>query len=285
MGSIADFLADPKPKATQVADPALDSWLDIPRPEPTAKPDPFWDAIEAPPPPTGRHGTITYYPELVQGSDEWLAARCGLLTASEMKLIITPTLKVASNDKERRHLWQLMTQRITRYVAPHYINDDMLRGKEDEIEARILYDKHYAPVTEMGFITNDRFGFTLGFSPDGLVADDGFIECKSRRDDLQVEFITENLLEGVIPAEYIMQIQTGYLVSERKWCDFNSYSGGLHMVTMLVHPDHVIQEAILNAAGEFERRLAKKLERYNEAIASKARLIPTERRIVQEMYA
>ncbi len=72
---------------------------------------------------------ITYYPDLIQGSDEWKSARCGLLTASEMKLIITPTtLKIASNDKERAHLYELLAQRITRYVEPSYISDDMLRG-------------------------------------------------------------------------------------------------------------------------------------------------------------
>ena len=35
------------------------------------------------------------------------AARCGLLTASEMKLIVTPTMKVANNDKTRSHRREL----------------------------------------------------------------------------------------------------------------------------------------------------------------------------------
>ncbi len=80
--------------------------------------------------------TITYHKDLIQGSDEWVAARRGILTASEMKLILTPTLKMASNDKERAHLYELMAQRITGHVEPHYISDDMLRGQEEEIYAR-----------------------------------------------------------------------------------------------------------------------------------------------------
>ena len=67
----------------------------------------------------------------------------------------------------------------------------MLRGIEDEVEARILYAAQYAPVQDMGFITNDRWGFTLGFSPDGLIGDDGFLECKSRRQKFQVQTIIE----------------------------------------------------------------------------------------------
>lgn len=85
----------------------------------------------------GKGRGVRIFPEMVQGSEEWLTARCGLLTASEIKLIVTPTLKIASNDKERAHLYELLAQRITGYVEPRYISDDMLRGKEDEIAARI----------------------------------------------------------------------------------------------------------------------------------------------------
>ena len=46
-----------------------------------------------------------------QGSDKWLQARCGLLTASEFDRIITPgTLKVADNVKSRSHLWEMAAQ-------------------------------------------------------------------------------------------------------------------------------------------------------------------------------
>lgn len=226
---------------------------------------------------------IRYYPDLIQGSDEWIAARCGLLTASEMKFIVTPTLKIASNDKERSHLYELLAQRITCYVEPHYVSDDMLRGHEDEVRARILYAEKYAPVTDMGFITNDKFGFTLGFSPDGLIGDDGFLECKSRRQKFQVETIIDCVPDQVVPLDYLLQIQTGFLVSERAWCDFNSYSGGLPMATIRVYPDKKIQDAIIAAADAFEERLATKMERYRAAIKSPTRLIPTERTVEMEI--
>mgnify|MGYP000683368648 CR=1 FL=1 len=116
--------------------------------------------------------TIVYHDELIQGSDEWLAARCGLLTASEVKLILTPTLKVANNDKVRAHIWELAAQRISGFVEPQYVSDAMLRGHDDEIEARNLYSQNYAEVEETGFVTNDQWGFVLGASPDGLVGED-----------------------------------------------------------------------------------------------------------------
>lgn len=223
--------------------------------------------------------SIRYCHDIIQGSDEWLAARCGMLTASEMKLIVTPTLKAASNDKERAHLYELLAQRITRYVEPHYISDDMLRGQEDEICAKEIYAGKYAPIQDVGFITNDEWGLTIGYSPDGLVGDDGLIECKSRRQKFQ----TELLIDGTVPAEHMIQIQTGLLVSRRKWLDYVSYCGGMHMVTIRVLPDPKIQDAIIAAAAAFEQRLAAKLGEYHAAIKSGRRLVPTQRRIEQEI--
>ena len=225
--------------------------------------------------------TIRYHTDLIQGSDEWHQARCGLLTASEMKLILTPTLKIASNDKERAHLYELLAQRITRHVEPHYVSDDMLRGQSDDVEARILYNDRYAEVHDMGFITNNEWGFTIGFSPDGLVGDDGFIECKSRRQRFQVETIIANAM----PNDYMMQVQTGFLVSRREWCDFVSYSGGLPMATIRVFPDPAIQAAIIAAASAFEDRLAEKYAAYRAAITSTQRLIETERKVELEIWA
>ena len=228
---------------------------------------------------------ITYYPDFEQGTEEWLAARCGLLTASEIKLIITPTLKMASNDKERAHLYELLAQRITRYVEPRYISSDMLRGHEDEVDARILYAKHYAPLQEMGFITNNKWGFTLGFSPDGLIGEEGFIEVKSRLQKYQIETLIDNVCGQTIPADYLIQQQTGHLVSERGWCDFISYSGGLPMAVIRCYPDPKVQNAIVEAAGEFEKRLLHKWETYKNVVNSdKYMLLSTKRKVVQEMY-
>lgn len=233
-----------------------------------------------------RIGTVTYYPEVYQGSEEWTRMRLGLLTASEMKLVLTPTLKVADNDKMRAHVYELAAQRISQYVEPHYVSDDMLRGQEDEAEARIKYAEKYAPVEECGFITNDKWGFTIGYSPDGLVGDDGLIECKSRRQKFQIQTIVNNVWNdksATIPAEYAPQLQTALLVSERKWIDFISYSGGLPMATIRVYPIPKVHEAIIEAATAFEANVAEVVGNYHKALASKARLIPTERRVEEEM--
>lgn len=226
---------------------------------------------------------IKIYDDFIQGSDEWHAVRCGMLTASEMRLIITPTLKAANNEKEKSHMYELLAQRVTKYVEPRYVNDDMLRGSEDENEALRLYLVNYAPVKCVGFITNNKWGFTLGYSPDAICGDNGIIEVKSRRQKFQMETYINNVLQGLAPPEFMIQIQAGLLVSERGWCDFISYSGGLPMAVIRVYPDQKIQDAILEAASNFEDRIKAAHERYIDLIGL-VKMIPTERRIVQEMF-
>ena len=224
--------------------------------------------------------TPIYHHALIQGSDEWLAMRCGILTASEMKKILTPKLKIADNGDTRTHAYELAFQRISKHVEAQYVSDAMLRGQEDEIYARQAYHEHHAPVTETGFITNDRLGFTLGYSPDGLVGDDGLIESKSRCGKYHVQTIATN----EVPDEYMMQLQTGLLVSERKWIDFISYCGGLPVFMKRVEPIPEFQEAIILAAASFEQRINEIVQQYHNTLAGMRKLIPTERRIEQEMF-
>jgi len=228
--------------------------------------------------------TITIHKEMIQGSDEWFAARLGLLTASEMHLIVTPTLKAASNEKERSHMYELMAQRITRYVEPSYVSDAMLRGQEEELDAVLLYSQTYKQVDTVGFMTNDKWGFTIGYSPDGLVGVEGQVECKSRSQKWQMQTYLEYVANEKVAPEFLIQVQTGLLVSEREWCDLISYCGGLPMATVRVYPDKEIQDAIISAATAFEQRMATNMARYQELLKSKAaRLLPTKRRIYEQM--
>ena len=222
---------------------------------------------------------ITYHPDVTQGTDEWLEIRRGILTASEMKNILTPTLKIASNDKERQHVYEIAAQRISGFVEPGYDGWNMQRGHEDELYARVIYDSQYGGVKEMGFIVNRSLGFPVGYSPDFLVGDDGLAECKSRVQKYQIQTI----LSQEVPQEHIIQIQTGLWVSGREWCDYVSYCSGLPMCSIRVYPDPRIIAAIQVAAIEFEGRVQTKIDEYRSIINSDARLIPTERRITSEI--
>lgn len=229
-----------------------------------------------PAPGTKRKGVVIHR-DVEQGSIQWFELRRGLLTASEMKLIITPTLRVADNNNVRTHLYELLAQRITGYVEPHFQSYDMERGNFDEEHARAKYAETYGVIEEVGFITNDKLGFRIGYSPDGLVGDDGLIEAKSRLQKLQMKTLIESVVNQEIPADFMIQCQSGLFIAERKWLDFLSYSGGMLMASVRTYPIPEVQEAIGNAAINFEARLAEKREIYEKLIASDARLVATER--------
>lgn len=250
------------------------------------------------------------YPELEQGSDEWLAARHGIVTASVVGNLIvkqqpSPTelvcgdcestpgdpcndlrngkamkgvhsartqlaasqparLVTADNDTSRGLILTLAAERITGRVDPTWVSADMQRGTDEEPFARGAYaDAFGVPVVELGFMTEDKWGFALGFSPDGLVGDDGMIEIKSRRQKTHVAIV----LAGEVPEQHMAQIQCGLLVSGRKWCDYVDFSNGMHLWTKRVTPDPQWFDAITEAACTAEEHIQEIVTAYNEATA------------------
>lgn len=211
--------------------------------------------------------TLHVYEDLEQGSDEWLEARRGIVTASTIGRLITPTLKLASNDTARTALRSLAAERITGHVENVYVSYDMQRGTDDEPYARDAYAEWAGvAVEEVGFMVREdtERGYKLGFSPDGLVGDDGLIEIKSRRQTRQLEtFLTDK-----VPAENMAQIQAGLWVSDRVWCDYISYRDGMHLYVKRVHRDAAWHAAIVAAAEYAERVISGHIATYGERTAS-----------------
>jgi len=216
--------------------------------------------------------TLRELPDLVQGSDEWLDQRRGMMTASVVGQLITPkTIKPAGNDYSRALTMTLAAERITGWTDPVYVSDDMWRGTMDEPIARDLYSRHHAPVTECGFMVRDDWGYSIGYSPDGLVGDDGLIEVKSRRPKKHLATI----LADEVPIENMAQLQAGLLISGREWVDYLSYCGGMPMYVKRVTFDQRWHEAIIDALAAFEENVAVMIATYQAAIDG----LPTTERI------
>lgn len=218
--------------------------------------------------------TLTTYRDLEQGTDEWLQLRNGIITASEMNLILTPTLKPANNDKTRQHVWEIAAQRINNYTEPSYIGDAMLRGHADEIVARDLYSEYIEPVQEIGFYIRDIDGVKVGYSPDGALAlSNGGIEIKSRVQKYQLETIATN----EVPLEHRLQLQTGLFVTGWDYIDYVSFSGGMPMWVISVEPDPKYQGAILGAVLAFEEKVNEAIATYKDRLKNAHVFIDTER--------
>ncbi len=215
--------------------------------------------------------SLEVFNELEQGTDEWLAARCGIVTASVVGQLITPkTIKPATNDYSRGLTMTLAAERITGHVEPMQVSSAMERGTLDEPYARDIYSEHFAPAVEVGFMVRERREFRLGYSPDGLVGDDGLIEIKSRNQKIQLATI----LADEVPLANMAQCQAGLLVSGREWLDYVSYSGGMPLYVKRVLPDPRWFAAIIEAVADFEQAADEMVGRY---LASTANMPTTER--------
>lgn len=217
--------------------------------------------------------TLRVYSDLVQGTEEWLAARRGIVTASVVGQFITPkTVKPASNDYSRALTMLLVAERITGWSDPVYVTADMERGHLDEPIARAAYAQWAkVDVDEVGFMVRDETAWKLGYSPDGLVGDDGLIEIKSRRAKAQVATV----IADEVPLANMAQIQAGMLVSGRAWCDYVSFAGGLPLYVKRVHFDERWADAITDAVIEFEATAARMVESF----AALTKDMPTTERI------
>lgn len=190
------------------------------------------------------------------------------LTAS---LTRPPVYSVADNDTSRGLTATLIAERITGWTEDTPMTSDMWRGVEAEPFAREVYHESYAPVEQVGFMLREEDGWTLGYSPDGLVGDDGLIEIKAPRAKNHVNTI----LHDEVPPWNMAQLQAGLLVSGRKWIDFVSYVGGMPLFRKRVEPDPDWFTAITAACIAFERTAAQTVADYRERVAD----MPTTERI------
>ena len=208
---------------------------------------------------------LTIHPNVEQGSDEWLQLRCGILTASTVGKLLTPTGKVADNDTARGLMQTLIAERISGHVEYVHPSFDMQRGTMDEPYARELYAEHHAPVEAIGFATRDIDGLTLGASPDGLVGTDGGIEIKSRNAKTQLR----TFLDDKVPAANLSQVHACMFVLDRDWWDYVSYAGGWPLYVKRVHRDEKWDAAITAALQSYEQTAADTITTYQRVAAGR----------------
>jgi hypothetical protein len=205
--------------------------------------------------------TLQIFSNIEQGYPQWLEARCGLLTASTIGKLLTPTGKVADNDTSRSLTETLVAERITRHVDYVQPSFDMQLGTLNEPLARQLYAEQYAPVTEIGFAIREIDGHKIGASPDGLIGDEGGLEIKSRRPKAQIRAIVTD----TVPTENLAQIHTCMFVLDRQWWDYCSYSQGLPLYVHRVYRDKTWDALISAALAIFEANAARMIDTYMQA--------------------
>lgn len=170
-----------------------------------------------------------------QGSQAWLDARSGVITASRFSDARARLTRAGKNGKAGdpaakaiEYAWQVALERIAgEPVSPAFETWQMRRGTELEPEARMTYEAATGLLaSEKGLILTDDRAF--GYSSDGQVGDDGLIEIKCPANCQKIGDTWSD--PDNAGAEYIDQIQGGLWITGRQWCDFIMYCPWLEPV-------------------------------------------------------
>jgi hypothetical protein len=209
---------------------------------------------------------MTIWCESPQGSDEWLADRCGVLTASKfidcMEVSTRGATKGEYKAAAQKYAKKLAFERISNRL---FDTDDFSpwqakRGNALEPDARERHEREKGVIVEqvsLALTDDKKFGASL----DGRIDDDGMSEYKCFMDpEKAYAIITKEpgFMDAVMP-----QIQGGLWITGREWCHFCLYcpqlaGTGLDFVCHTIERDD-------NYIEEMEAKLWK-FDRYVEQL-------------------
>ena len=195
---------------------------------------------------------------MIQGSDEWLAARVGRVTASRVADLMART-KTGWGASRANYLAELVAERLTGTPAARFTNDAMRWGTDTEPMARETYAfAHDVEIEETGLVMHPTIA-DFGASPDGLIGADGLIEIKCPQTATHID----TLLSGSVPEKYRTQMQAQMACTGRQWVDFVSFDPRMPAeMQMWVHRVERDDKAIADmeaAVAEFLAELEAKV--------------------------
>lgn len=203
------------------------------------------------------------YAKLPDGSDnpEWLAARCGKITASEVYRVVGSKLTAATYLNEK------LTERLTGQLTGHLVTDAMRRGLELEPVAGERYERVNDVSLIQGYWMWDERGF--GATPDYIVDGGGLVEikCPLRATSVVGILYGEDLL-GVkhkSADKYYWQCVAQMAAADEPWCDLTFYCPdmsryGMQLLSRRIERDAKIEARMCAAIVEANNALGVAFE-------------------------
>lgn len=185
-----------------------------------------------------------------QGSQEWHEARLGITTSSNFSKIITPTGKLSTSSATYQD--SLIADYIMGEPQDVFETEDMQNGIEMEPTARLFYESvKQVKVTEVGLVYLDERK-TIACSPDGLIGMDKGVEIKCPKLKTQIKRVRE----GILPSEYVAQVQGSMWITGFKEWDFVSYHPDYEPFIITVQRDEEfiskLSESVLKFSSDLE---------------------------------
>jgi len=205
---------------------------------------------------------VTIYNDIYQRTEEWHNIRLGRVGGSESSVL---SVKGKSESGLGAAAFTLLYEKAYEIIQKQPVKENivtfaMQRGMDLEPEAIHEYElSKMVKVDQVGYILNSDYKYA-GYSPDGLVGEDGLIEVKCPGNS---EFMRQ-IITNEIPKQYFFQMQWGMFISGRKWCDYVVYNPDYDKSPMYIDRVDRIEKTIETLKANylaFESELDEILER------------------------
>ena len=191
---------------------------------------------------------------LEQGTQKWLEARCGKITASCFNKILTPTGKLSASAEA--YMDKVIDERLSGRVEETFQSEAMKRGQKLEPQARLAYELRFGKdIQQVGLILHDIE--TISCSPDGVVLDGNKVIHGLEIKCLSAPRHIKMLRQQKIPPEYIPQVQGSLWITKAQYWDFWAYHPEHPPFFQRIYPDleyiNKLSKAVLNLEEEIKK--------------------------------
>jgi hypothetical protein len=185
--------------------------------------------------------------ECVQGSDEWIAARLGIPTASEFHRIIT-AVKGDLSKSARKYAAGLVAETLLGKPLEKPPGSLWVLERGKLLEPLAIQQYGFvtdAEVRRVGLVTTDDG--RVGGSPDGLIVGSrGGLEVKCTLDENHMSIFADGPGD-----DYKQQVQGNLAICELEWWDLYAYHPELPPVTIRTYRDEPFITKMGAALAEF----------------------------------
>lgn len=153
-----------------------------------------------------------------QKTDEWKELRKGKITASRFSELVWKRGDTLT-ETGKSYIKELLADKynLNNEEERELYNEDIDRGNRLEPLCKEEYANTFnVDIKEVGFIEKNEY---CGCSPDGLIGEDGLIECKAPKNKNFIKYIL-----GEDNETYTWQCKYQMYITGRKWCDLVYYN-------------------------------------------------------------
>lgn len=216
------------------------------KPKPAAKPAAPADLIE-------------FFPDLVQGSEEWFDVRRGILTASNFKIILRDGVDGGDSKTREKLLYTIAGEKLTGKTEETFRSEAMKRGTAMEPKALAYYARTSfgADVQKVGFVRRTIVTplgrkIVVGASPDAQVGPRKGLEIKTLKPDLLIA----QMKRSTYPSEHRAQVHGTMFCADWDEMDVLLFHEGMPYAPKYgVHRDDVFVKQIVQEIERFDYEL------------------------------